>query len=1515
MKRLLPNATLQHTKQAANKLFTCSVAVILAIALSLPAAGIPSLSYADEPKNTTTTIENVDANGNVVSGGSDSSSANGQGAGAANGSGAPSSSSSTNGQGTTNGQGAGTSGDNSSDTASDGSSSASSTNASFDQLVDTTDRSNPYEVQDGYGMIAPAAEMQPDTLDNSQIATTSINTSDPAQMEVLVENRFTGLNPANTTVNLFDYTSFKNANGNDEQYNATSPANWLGTDAAPNINTHHLLLFGHGMNNNMGYWNAGSGSGMGDFAKQNPGFQNIVAPTLGDDGFPQLSTTSMEVTGYSDVDNDGAAGDFDVWPLVGGYNSNPPLYSKAMRVNAQWSNGQPCFGNAGGKNVSDAVQNQWDGDTSLAYLFDTSAAAGRTPGRSETHTDVKGLFQLDDQGYYYYNMRKNFAQYTDTEVQGRDGSTIPANSFILYDAPAGIRTDGTGSIGNFFPFNTGEQVFKVENGKLVSDIYATNGALDNNGQAQPAKSNLAEGKPLVNHNLGMSMETNFRQPINGKVGTNDMTFEFVGDDDLWVYVDDVLVLDLGGIHSELYGTINFATGEVEMGTAFTTDAEGNSVKAAPTRKTTIKAMVEAADAENGTHLAESIRWNGNTFASNTSHSLKMFYFERGNYDSSLQVRFNLQPALYQQIKKVDQNGNPLAGAEFDLYEVTVPDGTNAENAADVTLDQVSTVGAPLAHVVTDQNGEAKFTSGELSRDGEQEPFNFSDRYDGGSQGLLYILRETKAPPGYKAVPTDLLIRFNPANTMLIVNNRYQSGAYASFNSYVTGNTGAVYYGQIGEDGGEVAPIPDDELGGATTAHVPIESQQYGLVVAVPMLKQTSYDSDRSWFPMYGDNLTGFKTVHKGDLNVDYTQYKQNTRAATLTAALMQSAENYRSTQGLDQQHTPGWHLDWDSETGRLNGTLVNLPGRADRYILTNPDGDMRMFYGIIEPAALAKVLGVSEADVRAMSTEQRYEALGKKAMEAVDTDGGEPGDAVEALVSTIDPYTNELPNRGYSALDISEFIRNFRTVLYIPNEQRSLRVTKIDQNGVARNGAEFALYASEADAKADTNRVSAGKTATVDGADGMLIFEPRQSHDASVEGYADIAWPNVSYETGAATYYLKETGAPAGCDLNDTVIPVKVGVYSIYADAGTADDGVSVSAGVGKLTQTMVQYASEGDVNITLRDITSFAQSQPSGAFGLKDWEDVYLEDTGSAQIPRYMNLHYGQNAVVDYGLSDADGGKNIQPFFVTDTGYLRTRVQQNLHAHDDPNDPEHSDANADDLLDMDITSLFSLINTVIVSDQDDNAPAAGSVSISKTVEGKTLTDDQYTRLFHFKFTVLDKDGKELSDTQKFYFYGRDRTGYIASGDEIVLHHDEDLVVMGIPEGYTYRVTETDANQDGLFVSPISGTIEGSVQKDVVHEAAFVNSQDKPKEPENPDDPGSSEDPDDPNGPGDSSDGGDDESGNGDGDGSFLEKMGDTVPMVLVALCILAGAGALIARRYAAAQAAAAARTGGKHAK
>ncbi len=77
-------------------------------------------------------------------------------------------------------------------------------------------------------------------------------------------------------------------------------------------------------------------------------------------------------------------------------------------------------------------------------------------------------------------------------------------------------------------------------------------------------------------------------------------------------------------------------------------------KSVPVETTTLWKQFEKAGKE------DTVFGNGNTFAGNTSHTLKMFYLERGNYDPSLALRFNLQTMLYQQIASMTMRPVPVS---------------------------------------------------------------------------------------------------------------------------------------------------------------------------------------------------------------------------------------------------------------------------------------------------------------------------------------------------------------------------------------------------------------------------------------------------------------------------------------------------------------------------------------------------------------------------------------------------------------------------------------------------------------------------------------------------------------------------------------------------------------------------------------------------------------------------------------------------------------------------------------
>ena len=1180
-----------------------------------------------------------------------------------------------------------------------------------------------------------------------------------------------GITPAGTTVNLFDYDNGININGNDVLSNG---ADATFENHSNKINAGALLLFGGSAMREAGFWNQGSGAGR-PWGKKHTNMKDIVKSTLVN-GYPYINLDDArkeleDATGT-------AADDWGTGALMDVANLNHAEYENAGVDKARALSVKLL--EARGLTVKDDEVSGTCEKASLDYLFNPTKD---TDGK-ESYKNVTGLFQVDDDGYYYYDARKNFAEFNQStgDATTKDG-TPSDGSFTLYDGPAVWRTDagwnegsqafdGDMSLGNFFPFDRASKVFDriqtADKAGNTTNILSSSESITNVGNAVQA-----------NHYMGMTMQVDFTQPENGQLnmgssGKKDMVFQFSGDDDVWIFIDDVLVLDLGGVHSELYGTINFSTGEVITGQSWRTGGlPDNPGSVEHDEKTTLYERFVAAL---GQKDADAMHWTTDDsgkkiFPTGTNHTLKMFYLERGNYDSSLQMRFNLQPPLSHSIKKVDQDGDPLEGVAFDLYAATKETG----ESTDVASYTIS--GNAIATLTTDKNGKTSFTRDDGS------PFSFADRYHSDNT-LYYILKETKTAGGYRALPKDIVLEFKPDTSMLVVANRYQTGAYASFFSNIR-ETGTITYGQFDEQSGVIA---------SSNTELSPSNKEKGLIVAVPMLleENMSHDevaNDGKWQALYGSNTEGYGAVAPTERTAEAW------REAVLKAALYQASD----------ERWPEWRLTYNKDTRRLEGLLEDLPGRADRYALNNPDGDMKMVYGIIEPSALTKlkITGDTSADL--------YDALEAYVSKAVE-DGAKDGKTAEEVIDKIyeDIYnagttdaTNEFAQRGFSFLNTDQFQREFRSTIYIPNERRELRVQKVDEDGKGVNGVKFTLTGP--------NSTITGTTGNVDGQDGVLIFRPdAPEHEP---GYAPVKWAEVN-----SKYTLKETSVPEGYKLNPTGIPVIVGIYSIYADAGTKDDGVTVMAGVGKLMQTMTKYAADDMVNITLRDITAIAQTQETEKFDMNGWKDDLLAGT---EIRRSMNLHYGVNAVVDYGLHNEDGGENIYPFFTTDVGFLRTRVEQNTAAlKSQLYKIDKNTANWDDLSGMHLTSLFSLLNTVVVTDKKTEPEDTGKLRISKMVSGDELkSPNDYTRNFTFTVALKNSNGTALKG--EYYYYGEQRAGYIKDDGTLSLRHDEALTILGLPSGTKWEITETKEN--GWLVSPQSGVISGVIEKDVTANASFIN--------------------------------------------------------------------------------------------
>lgn len=220
---------------------------------------------------------------------------------------------------------------------------------------------------------------------------------------------------------------------------------------------------------------------------------------------------------------------------------------------------------------------------SSSYLFSTKEGTGK-----EFYSDANYLFKQDADGYYEYDSTKNFAQFN-KNTKEFTVYKVPGSSKDPIDLQQGSKH------GSFFPFNT-----------LGDHKYW--------GIPQ-----ISEKSP--DFHFGMTMSAKFIQPKDGKINSNNMVFEFSGDDDVWVYIDGVLVLDIGGIHNSVSGSIDFAEGTVKVGS----------------NNYTLKNLFKEAGAEKEGDFVS----RKDIFKDYTVHTINFYYLERGKGDSNCKLKFNL----------------------------------------------------------------------------------------------------------------------------------------------------------------------------------------------------------------------------------------------------------------------------------------------------------------------------------------------------------------------------------------------------------------------------------------------------------------------------------------------------------------------------------------------------------------------------------------------------------------------------------------------------------------------------------------------------------------------------------------------------------------------------------------------------------------------------------------------------------------------------------------------------------
>ncbi len=383
-------------------------------------------------------------------------------------------------------------------------------------------------------------------------------------------------------------------------------------------------------------------------------------------------------------------------------------------------------------------------------------------------------------GYFEFDSCQTFATLCEYNADGtdfglkptyaytdKDGNELQFRDFTVYKELGSIEANKKSSLqhGQFLPYDIIKGgVYTTKNnmenlyGALTDPNRTDVGKLpdtDPRKYEKLHKVQTKDGSGYANAYFGMEMEASFTQTVSGLDSwEHDIIFEFRGDDDFWLYVDNELVLDLGGVHSAIEGKINFRTGEVIYDNG-TTSVHNEKTMI----HTNLRAIFEsnyrsrnpeASDTEVNEYLSQYFADGENIFKDYSEHTMRVFYMERGAGASNLYMRFNIAsvtPGHVSVKKQITGAGADNIDQEFMEYPFQIY----------YYIPELNEDGTPKM-----ENGEIVVTEYLLGQTDEHfgvsyqnsnQPVNFAEKYvpPGGDPDIegqyysnVYFLNPTKS---------------------------------------------------------------------------------------------------------------------------------------------------------------------------------------------------------------------------------------------------------------------------------------------------------------------------------------------------------------------------------------------------------------------------------------------------------------------------------------------------------------------------------------------------------------------------------------------------------------------------------------------------------------------------------------------------------------------------------------------------------------------------------------------------